>query len=148
MEKDFTIFDHIGNITDKKLSISKYSEKNLKSWLSYLINRWLSMNMELIEIVNEFQKYTIGILSPKETYQLYYDILPKRKFYSKYVKGKKQDKYNSKLVELFAKHYMSSETDAIEYLDILSVTGNTADIERIIKLYGKNDKEVKQLLKP
>jgi hypothetical protein len=43
---------------------------------------------------------------------------------------------------------MCSETDAIEYLDILSVTGNTADIERIIKLYGKNDKEVKQLLKP
>lgn len=148
MEKDFTIFDHIGNITDKKLPISKYSEKNLKSWSSYLINRWLSMNMELIEIVNEFQKYTIGILSPKETYQLYYDILPKRKFYSKYVKGKKQDKFNSKLVELFAKHYMCSETDAIEYLDILSVTGNTADIERIIKLYGKNDKEVKQLLKP
>ena len=77
MEKDFTIFDHIGNITDKKLPIAKYSEKNLKSWSSYLINRWLSMNYELIEIVNEFQKYTIGILSTKETYQLYYDILPK-----------------------------------------------------------------------
>lgn len=148
MEKDFTIFDHIGNITDKKLPISKYSEKNLKSWSSYLINRWLSMNYELIEIVNEFQKYTIGILSPKESYQLYYDILPKKKFYSKYVKGKKQDKYNSKLVELFAKHYTCSGTDAMEYLDILSVTNNTADIERIIKLYGKNDKEVKQLLKP
>jgi len=148
MEKDFTIFDHIGNITDKKFPIEKYSEKNLKSWSSYLINRWLSMNMELIEIVNEFQKYTIGILSAKETYQLYYDILPKKKFYSKYVKGKKQDKYNKHLVELFAKHYLCSETDAIEYLDILSSTNRSSDIERIIKLYGKSDKEIKQLLKP
>ena len=148
MEKDFTIFDHIGNITDKKLPISKYSEKNLKGWSSYMINRWLSMNMELIEIVNEFQKYTIGILSSKETYQLYYDILPKKKFYSKYVKGKKQDKFNKELVEIFSMHYKCSKDEAIEYLDILTVTGKLSDIERIIKLYGKSDKEVKSLLKP
>ena len=148
MEKDFTIFDHIGNITDKKLSISKYSEKNLKSWSTYIINRWLSMNMELIDIVNEFQKYTIGILGPKETYQLYYDILPKKKYYSKYVKGKKQDKFNKELVDIFSKHYMCSKDDAIEYLDLLTVSGKLSDIERIIKLYGKNDKEVKALLKP
>ena len=148
MEKDFTIFDHIGNITDKKLPIEKYSEKNLKSWSSYLINRWLSMNMELIEIVNEFQKYTIGILSSKETYQLYYDILPKKKFYSKYVKGKKQDKFNKELVEIFSMHYKCGKDEAIEYLDILTVTGKLSDIERIIKLYGKSDKEVKSLLKP
>lgn len=147
MEKDFTIFEHISNITDKKLSITKYSEKNLKSWSSYLINRWLSMNYDLIEIVNEFQRYTIGILTPKETYQLYYDILPKQKFYSKYIKGKKQDKYNSQLVDLFAKHYNCSKSDAIEYLDILTLTNKSLDIERIIKLYGKSDKEVKQLLK-
>ena len=143
MEKDFTIFEHISNITDKKLPISKYSERNLKSWSSYLINRWLSMNYELIEVVNEFQKYTIGILSPKETYQLYYDILPKKKFYSKYVKGKKQDKFNKELVELIAKHYLCGKENAIEYLELLP----SAETERIIRLYGKNDKEVKQLLK-
>lgn len=148
MEKDFSIFDHLSNITDKKLPISQYSEKNIKSWSNYMINRWLSMNMDLVELVNEFQKYTIGQLGMKETYQLYSDVLPKKKLFSKYIKGKKQDKYNNKLVELFANHFLCSNDEAFEYLDILTLTGKQNEIEKIIRLYGKTDKEVKALLKP
>lgn len=148
MEKDFSIFDHLSNITDKKLPISQYSEKNIKSWSNYMINRWLSMNMDLVELVNEFQKYTIGQLGMKETYQLYSDVLPKKKLFSKYIKGKKQDKYNNKLIELFANHFLCSKDEAFEYLDILTLTGKQNEIEKIIRLYGKTDKEVKALLKP
>ena len=46
------------------------------------------MHPDLIEIVDMFQQYTIGPLSKKHVYQLYHDILPKKKMYAKYIKGK------------------------------------------------------------
>ena len=63
------------------------------------------MNPDLIEIVDMFQQYTIGPLSKKHVYQLYFDFLPKQKSFNKYIKGKKQDKYNKELVKIIADHY-------------------------------------------
>ena len=66
--KPATIFDHIANITWKKRSWSSMSELDQKSFSPYLINRWLSMNPDLIEIVDMFQQYTIGPLNKKHVY--------------------------------------------------------------------------------
>ena len=41
-----------------------------------MVNRFLSMKMDWIEVVNEFQKYN---LKPKELYKLYINVLPKGK---------------------------------------------------------------------
>ena len=81
--KKATIFDHLSNITDKKVPWSTLNDVDRKAFSVYLINRWLSMNMDFIEIVNELQKYTIGQLSPAETYKLYFDVLPKQKQFNK-----------------------------------------------------------------
>jgi DNA-dependent RNA polymerase auxiliary subunit epsilon len=105
------------------------------------------MNMDFIEIVNEFQKYTIGQISPAETYKLYFDILPKQKQFNKYIKGKKSDKYNSELVELLSKHFLISEKQATEYLD-MSQDLSLNTLKEIVKKYGKTDKEVDKLFKP
>jgi len=141
-----TIFDHLAGITSSKVPWNKLSDLDKKSFSVYLINRWLSMNMDFIEIVNEFQKYTIGQISPAETYKLYYDILPKQKQFNKYIKGKKADKYNPDLVELLSKHFLVSEKEAIEYLDIYSDT-SLDPVKEIMKKYGKTDKEIVKLLK-
>ena len=87
-KKTATIFDHISGVTDKKTPWSKLSVLDRKSFSVYLVNRWLSMNMDFIETVNELQKYTIGQISSAETYKLYFDILPKQKQLNKYIKGK------------------------------------------------------------
>jgi DNA invertase Pin-like site-specific DNA recombinase len=136
----------MSGITDKKTPWDVLSDSDKKSFTPYIINRWLSMNMDFIELVNELQRYTIGQISPEETYKLYYDILPKQKQFNKYIKGKKADKYNPALVELLSMHFLVSEKEAMEYIDMYQETSlNT--LKEIIKKYGKTDKEVDKLLK-
>jgi len=145
-DKKATIFDHLSFITDKKRPWDTLSDVDKKAFVPYLINRWLSMNWQLVEIVNELQKYTIGQLSPKEVYQLYYDFLPKQRQFNKYIKGKKDGKYNAELIELIAMHFQISEKETSEYIELYLLTDKDALVS-IVKMYGKSDQEVKKLLK-
>ena len=101
------------------------------------------MNMDYIELVDMFQQYTIGPLSKKHVYQLYFDFLPKQKSFNKYIKGKKHDKYNKELVKLIADHYQVARIEAEEYIDLLKQD----EIINLLKKYGKQEKEIKGLLK-
>ena len=142
-----SIFDHMSNLTDKKKPWNSISEVDQKSFNPFIINRWLSMNMDFIEVINELQRYTIGQISPAETYKLYYEFLPKQRQFNKYIKGKKADKYSPELVELLSQHFCVSEKEATEYIELLEST-NVGEIRSIVKLYGKTDKEIDNLLKP
>ena len=142
-KKPATIFDHLANITWKKTPWDTLDEASQKSFSPYLINRWLSMNPDYIEIVDMFQQYTIGPLSKKHVYQLYLDFLPKAKMFARYIKGKKQDKYNKELVKLIADHYQVAKIEAEEYIGLLQKT----EITDLLKRYGKQEKEIKGLLK-
>jgi hypothetical protein len=141
--KPKTLFDHLAGITWKKTPWEDLSEADRKSFTPYLINRWLSMNPDYIEIVDMFQQYTIGPLSKKHVYQLYYDLLPKAKTFNKYIKGKKATKYNKELIELLAVHFGESYRAVTQYLELMPIE----EVKAIVEMYGKSDKEVKQLLK-
>ena len=141
--KPATLFDHLANITWKKKPWSELSESDQKTFSPYLINRWLSMNPNYIELVDMFQQYTIGPLSKKHVYQLYFDFLPKQKTFNKYIKGKKQDKYNKELVKFIADHYQVARIEAEEYISLLE----QIEISSLLKKYGKSEKEIKGLLK-
>ena len=145
-DKKATIFDHLSYITDKKVIWDTLSEADKKTFAPYMINRWLSMNMDFVEIVNELQKYTIGQLSATEVYKLYFDILPKQKQFNKYVKGKKSDKFNSDLVELISNHFLVSESEAKDYIEMY-FDKNITELKDIVKMYGKTDKEIDKLFK-
>ena len=142
-KKPATIFDHIAGISQRKKSWDKLSEADQKSFTPYIINRWLSMHPDLIETVDALQQYTIGPLSKKHVYQLYFDFLPKQKSFNKYIKGKKQDKYNKELVKLIADHFQTARPEAEEYIGLLE----KEELSSILKKYGKNEKEIKGLLK-
>ena len=143
MKKPKTIFDHLAGITFKKTKWEDLTEADQKSFSPYLINRWLSMSPQLIEIVDMFQHYTIGPLTKEHVYKLYYDILPKGKFFSKYIKGKKANKFNEQLVNLIAKHFQIAKNEAEEYITLL----DKDQLHMLCKKYGKSDKEIKQWLK-
>ena len=143
MKKPKTIFDHLAGITFKKTKWEDLTEADQKSFSPYLINRWLSMSPQLIEIVDMFQHYTIGSLTKEHVYKLYFDVLPKGKFFSKYIKGKKSDKYNTELVSFIAKHYQIAKNEAEEYITLL----DKEQLQSLCKKYGKSDKEIKQWLK-
>jgi hypothetical protein len=142
-KKGATIFDFISGVTDKKKEWSKWSETDQKKFAPFIVNRWLSMRMELTELVNEFQTYTIGLLRPQETYRLYFELLPNNKSFAKYIKGKSEDRYEKALVEQIAEHYQVSKSEATDYIDLMDKT----QCDRILSMYGYSEGEKKKLLK-
>jgi hypothetical protein len=138
-----TIFEHLSGIKEKKHSWESLSEMDKKSFTPFIINRWLSMNMDLLPAINILQKYTIGVLSSRDVYKVYLDFLPKQKTFDKYIKGAKEDKYNKELLQYLSKWYGVSHREVIDYLDIMS----NDDVISILVKYGLTDKEAKKLLK-
>ena len=148
MKKPATIFDHIAGITSRKKEWSSLSDMDKKSFSPYIINRWLSMHPDLIESIDLLQRYTIGPLSKKHVYQLYYDVLPNANVRAKYIKGKKVNKYNKDLVKLIANHYSVNSQEAEEYVELFKKgDGGINHLTKLLKMYGKTEKEIKKLLK-
>ena len=142
-KKGATIFDFIDGITHKKKEWSKWSDIDQKKFAPFIVNRWLSMRMELVELVNEFQTYTIGLLRPQETYRLYHEFLPATKGYAKYIKGRNEDKYEKGLINQIAEHYQVGKSEATEYIELMDKNS----LDRIISMYGYSDAEKKKMLK-
>lgn len=138
-----TIFDWINQINYEKKSWDLFSEAEQKTFNTFIINRWLSMDEELIQIVNYFQKYSIGLLEPKDTYMWYRDIIPKKKRFNKYIKGKKAMKYDSELITTICKYYETSKNECIEYIEMM----DKKQLTSILELHGKEPKQIKKLLK-
>jgi len=146
LPKVMSLFDHLSNLKGKKTPWAKLSESDRKSFSSYMVNRFLSMNTDYIDLVNQLQKYTIGFLDNQTVYQLYCDILPVDRSFSKYIKGSKEDKYEPELVELVKRNYLSSKDEAEEYIDLLIQTNHKDELIKILKKFGKSDKEIKKLI--
>ena len=142
-KKGATIFDLIGGLTDKKREWKRWSETDQKKFSPFIVNRWLSMRMELTELVNELQTYTIGLLRPQETYRLYYELLPTNKSFAKYIKGKAEDKFDKELITQLAEHYQISKSEAADYAELM----DKISLERILTMYGYSEAEKKRMLK-
>ena len=138
-----SIFQHLSGIKEKKESWTSLSDMDKKSFSPFIINRWLSMNLDLLPIVNILQKYTIGFLSARDVYKVYLDFLPKKKTFDKYIKGSKSSKYNKEVLEYLSKWYGVSQREVTEYLEILP----KGDVMDILMKYGLTEKESKKLLK-
>ena len=142
-KKGATIFDFVDGVTSKKKEWSKYSETDQSKFSPFIVNRWLSMRQDLVEIINELQTYTIGLLKPRETYRLYHALLPANKSFAKYVKGKKDDKFSDKLIAQIAEHYHVSKTEATDYAELL----NQDSCTHLLSLYGYTEAEIKTMCK-
>ena len=138
-----TIFDWINQILVKKKHWNDFTVDEQKKFSPFIINRWLSMEPEFIEIVNYFQKLAIGTLEPREVYKWYCEILPKGKRFNKYIKGKKDKKYDSELTSLLTNHFECSKLQIKEYLKLISKD----EIKNILEMYGKDKKEIKKMMR-
>ena len=138
-----TIFDWINQILVKKTHWNEFTEDEQKKFSPFIINRWLSMDKDFLEIVNFFQKYSIGTLEPREVYKWYCNILPKGKRFNKYIKGKKEKKYDKELINTLVNYFKCSILHIEEYLDFLSKD----ELKIILSKYGFNSKEIKRMIK-
>ena len=146
--KTKSLFDHITHITSKQTKNywEDITDADKKTWSNYMVNRFLSMNMNWTDLVNEIQKYK---LEPKDLYRLYTEILPKGKQWLRYTKGKKTMKYQKWLLEIVAKYYESSINEAHDYLEIYySTEQGKAELKAILQKFGIEPKEIKKLNPP
>ena len=138
-----TIFNWINEILVSKKHWNEFTEDEQKKFSPFIINRWLSMDKEFLEIVNFFQKYSIGTLEPREVYKWYCDMLPKGKRFNKYIKGKKDKKYNTELIDIMVMHFECSKSQVKDYLNLIAKD----ELMEILEKYGMNEKTIKRLLK-
>jgi len=144
------LFDHLKAIYLEPYD-SKYfdnmTEVDKKTFSPYMINRYLSMNPEWIFIVNLVQQYSFDM--PIEAlYKVYANFIPKGRMYLKWVKGRKEKKYNKELIELISLYYEVSKREATNYITILLSKEEWRErLIEVCKLYGNTDKEIELLLK-
>ena len=139
------LFDHINAITSQQRSNywDDISDEDKKSWSNYMVNRFLSMKMEWIELVNEVQKYP---LKPKELYKVYTDILPKKRQWLKYIKGDKEMKYPKWVYEIVAKYLQISMREASDAVDMYELShGGQAELTDILIKYGRTVEEIRKI---
>jgi hypothetical protein len=138
-----TIVDWMNQLLVHKKPWEEHSETDRKKFSPFIINRWLSMDTDFIEIVNYFQKYSIGQLKPKEVYKWYCDILPKGKRFNKYIKGKKSKKYEDWLTKLLCNHFECSKLQVTEYLELI----DKEELKTILEMYGTDKKQINRSIK-
>ena len=140
-----SLFDHIKQITDVQNPNywDDISDEDKKSWSNYMVNRFLSMKMDWIDIVNEVQKYN---LEPEVLYKLYTNIFPKGRQWLRYIKGDKKMKYPKWVYEIVSKHMQVSIREAVDACEVLEMShGGQAEIVDMLVKYGTEEKEIRKL---
>ena len=142
--KKKSLFDHINQITSVQNPNywDEISDEDKKSWSNYMVNRFLSMKTDWIELVNELQKYN---LQPKELYKLYTNVLPKGKRWLKYTKGRNQMEHPNWLINIVANHEEISKKDAVEFIEMLMLTeGGMLELGELSRKWGIEEKRIKK----
>ena len=134
-------FDHIKNLHTKKCTWDDFNDEEKKSFNVFIINKGLSMNPDYLGIVNMVQNFTglNQIISPKEVFNIYFNLLPNNFRFYKWIKGEKTKKDKEK-AEYLAMHFKVSTREAYDYLKIL----DKKTINSITKNY-KNDTQRKTI---
>ena len=138
-----TIIDWMNQLLVHKTHWDDFTEDEQKKFSPFIINRWLSMDNEFLEIVNFFQKYSIGTLEPREVYKWYCDMLPKGKRFNKYIKGKKDKKYDAELLDIVGNHFECGKLHTKQYLELI----DKEELQEILERYAKDKKTIKRLCK-
>ena len=134
-------FEHVKNLHTKKRRWEDFNDEEKKSFNVFIINKGLSMNPNYLGIVNMVQNFTglNQIISSKEVFNIYFNLLPTSFRYYKWIKGEKTKKDKEK-AEYLAMHFKVSTREAYDYLKIL----DRKTINSIIKNY-KNDTQRKTI---
>jgi hypothetical protein len=134
------IFDWLKEINTLKSHPDKFTTQDWDIWNSYMIHRFLSQNINFIEIVNEVQ--LLPPTSKKQIYTIYREFIPKNNKWSKYIKSSIKEP-NKDLVLNLKEYFKVSTREIKDYLKIL----DKKEIQNILSKQGLEEKEIKTLTK-
>ena len=133
------IWDWLKQINYIKADPSSFSDKDWDIWNSYMVHRFISMNQDYVDIVNEVQQ--MHPQSKKEIYSIYKEYIPKNNKWNKYIKSNVKQ-YISDLLKYLSQYWECSQNEVKEYLNFL----DDSEILRILNRLGVQQKEINQLL--
>lgn len=145
--KSRTLFHHLKEITSNQSPdyFDTLSESDKKTWSTFMIVKFLSMNENWTPIINEIQKIA-HTLEPSVLYKLLINVIPKSNVFLKYIKAADDAKFESWVVELFAKHFQTSNAKSVDYLKILYASDEGRDvIQDVCESYGVEPTKIKKL---
>lgn len=134
------IFDWLKQINNFKSPVDSFTESDWEVFNAYMVHRFLSMNPDFLELVNEVQ-----VLPPtekKKIYSIYKEYIPKNNKWNKYIKSNVKQR-NKELLQYLKDYFEVSIREVKDYLKILDNT----DISRILTSIGIDNKEIKTLIK-
>ena len=144
-QKKKNLFQHLNQVT--AIQNPDYwdtlTEDDIKTWSNYMIHRFLSMKMEWIDLVNEFQKYN---LESKDLYNLYINVLPKGKQFLKYTKRRNQMEHPEWLINIIRNQEEYSRKEAVDMIEILYLTeGGMLELREICVKWGIEENKIEEL---
>jgi hypothetical protein len=134
------IFDWLKQINSIKSDPNSFSDKDWEVWNSYMVHRFMSMNPNYLELVNEAQK--MQPQDKKQIYNIYREYIPKNNRWNKYIKSSVK-KHNPQLLEYLSAYWECSNVEAKQYISLLDNT----EISLILTSIGLDKKEIKPLIK-
>jgi hypothetical protein len=136
------LFNHLEDLTSKKNTRwNELTEGDKKTFVPFLINRFISMEPQYIDKVNKLNSYTYS-LEPKDVYNYYMVSLPKKKVFFRYIKKAAKDA-NSDLIDILKDYFKEKSDNISDYLNILP----KEYVIGILQNMSYNPKEIKSLTK-
>ena len=127
-------------LTTDKIGWDRLTKLEQKEFDVFAVNKMLATNSDYIELVNLMQ---LNYNLPKEhSYKLYQKMLPNSKVFIDFNKIT-VDKTNKNLLNILAKHYEVSTSEAKVYLFRM----NNQEKNTLLSNLGYSDKEITKLLK-
>ena len=139
-DKTKNIFDWLNHITLYKTSSSEFTDNDWENFNSYMVHRFISMNVYYVEIADYAQSMLPNM--KKEIYNFYKEMIPKNKTYLKYVKSQTKG-YSKDLLEKVADYYEVGIREARSYIAVMKKN----ELTQVLSEMGLEDKEIKKLLK-
>mgnify|MGYP001290779465 FL=1 len=134
------IWDWLKQINSIKADPNSFSDKDWELWNSYMIHRFMSMNINFLDIVNEVQ--TIPPQNKKEIYTIYREFIPKNNKWNKYIKSSVKQP-NKDLIDKLSSIWECSKSEAKTYVNILE----SDKLIHILTRVGIDKKESNKLIK-
>lgn len=135
-----TFFNTLNHLMLKTKTWDQLSETERNDINVWSLHRFISMYSPYIELANVVQR--IPLTEKERIYRTYYSLLPTKKVYLKYIKGK-SEKISNDLLDKITFYFSCSSREAKDLLMIISKDS----LKQILQELGVDDKEITKLIK-
>lgn len=135
-------FEVLKYITNKSKNWEQLTDQEKNSINVWSLNKFISMHRPYVEVVNYVQDY--NNLKPKDLYRFYFEILPNKNVFFRYIKSSSKNKINKDLLDILSKYFQCSKRELRQEIGTVLFK---KDIIPILKEHNYPEEEIKKLVK-